>query len=339
MKQKRTWRASNNNINVTYLFIPDYSISKKLDYITLSIYNDQHVKQIYSFLESNSFKLVSDLKLNRGNYDMKRTYRSDTDIASVEIIHGLKNPLPRYPSLLIKIHDPNEEFLSLLDSFFKYHAIEVNVSLIEFTFDFKTDDPIELFDFLKSHLFLKNIRTKPYSQYSSTFYTNNIRQSSKGMRVYLKTLKGDDKQVVRLELVLKRSIIKRLGLEFPLSNIDTVDLSKFFSFNFIDEERINKYLCWKHRKQIAEVEMRRKRFGGGIIKRIIYNGLRGTIGREESLMEKVGMLKSKEIVPNYSRFLEPLDGFNSDFFEMASRDHFIQSKPVLSCISGQRRIR
>jgi hypothetical protein len=96
MRQKRAWRASNNNVNVTYLFIPDYSISTKLDYITLSIYNDQHLKQIYSFLESNRFRAISDLKLTNGNYDMKRTYRSDDDIASVEIMHGLKNQSCRF---------------------------------------------------------------------------------------------------------------------------------------------------------------------------------------------------------------------------------------------------
>ena len=35
MKRKRTERPSNNNINVIYLFTPDYTISKKLDFITL----------------------------------------------------------------------------------------------------------------------------------------------------------------------------------------------------------------------------------------------------------------------------------------------------------------
>ena len=328
--KKAAVQGSNNNIEIIYInkeriYFNINSISKKLDFITISIYNDQYVKQLYSFLEANRFKAVSDYKLKKGNYSMKRTYKSDTDIASVEIMHSVSKPFPRFPSLLIKIHDPNEELLSLLDSFFKYHRIEVKVSVIEMTFDFFTDDRIRLFEFLKSHLFHKNRRIGAKRQYYNTFYTSD-RKSAKGMKVYLHRF---DKKIVRLELTLKRSIIRSHGLGFPLSNVDSVDLSKFFSFKYFNKEKIKNYLYWINRSQIENVEEMEESHVD-IVKAQLNSWLYYTIERNESLLENLDVMKSKKIfASNYSRFLEPLDWFNSDFFEFSSNTPFIQSKHKL----------
>ncbi len=328
MKRKQTagQATPNNNIDINYYLINHYSVEKKLDFITLSVFSDQHEKVIYSFLEANGFKLISNHILLKGNYYIKRTYKSDTDIASVEIKHGVKKRF--YPSLLIKIHDANKEFLALLDSFFNYHRIKITVSEIEMTFDFFTDSPSELFHFLNSHLLLKNARTKPYSGYPTTLYANDTRKSTKGMRVYLKKFEGEEKVRVRMELVLKRSIIRKLGLDFPLSNIDSVDLSKFFSFKDINFKKMKEYLYWKHRKQIAALEEKGKVFGK-LIKQQLNNYVRCSEG-EESFMGQSAVLKSKECgIKNHSRFIEPLDWFTADFLKKAATDHFIKSKPVL----------
>lgn len=328
MKRKRiAVEGRNNNKDEIYFSIPDYNITKKLDFITLSILKDDHIEQIYSFMEANGFKAVSDLKLTEGNYDMKRTYESKTDAASVEIMHGIKKGLLYYPSLLIKIHDGNKQFFYLLDSFFKYHNIETKVSVIEMTVDFQTDAPIKLFDILKSCLFQKNIRMKPHKGYATTFYTTNIRKDSKGMRCYLKKLAENDK-VIRMELVLRRKAIRKLGLVFPLSDIDSLDLSKFFLYKFINVDRIVKYLHWRYRDKIAGAEKKQiGGFGGALVKAHLNSMVNSIIDRDESLMENVDALKSSKIDDsNYSRFIEPLECFTSDFFTIASGDSFVPDK-------------
>lgn len=331
MKKERTAvEGRNNNKDEIYFSIPDYHITKKLDFITLSIFRDDHLKQMGGFLEANGFKVASDLKMTEGNYDMKRTYESKTDAASVEIMHGIKIGLTCYPSLLIKIHDGNKQFFYLLDSFFKYHNIETKVSVIEMTFDFHTDAPIKLFDILKSCLFQKNIRMKPQKGYATTFYTTNIRKNSKGkgMRCYIKKLAVND-IAVRMELDLGRNVIRELGLVFPLSNIDSLDLSKFFLYKFINVDRIMEYLHWKYRDQIAGAEKKQiGGLGGALVKAHLNSIMNCIIDRDESLMDNVYVLKSSKIDDsNYSRFIEPLECFNSDFFTIASCDSFVPDKP------------
>lgn len=325
MKQKKAVeQVSNNNKEIIYSYIPDYSISKKLDVITLSIRNDMYEEQIYNFLEANRFKAKFDLKLKEGNYDMKRTYKSDDDIVSIEIMHGVKSTY--CPSLIIKIHDANKEFLTLLHSFYQYHGISTIVSEIELTFDFNTRNRIGLRDVLKSHVCLKNSKTKPCAYSWETFYANNLRKSDKGLKVYLRPR---DKEIVRLELTLKRPLIRRLGLEFPLSNIDSVDLLKFFSFSFFDEKQIRNHLHWKNRKMIDKYEKRTKGYGS-LVRSMINSRLNCIIEKNDSLMEFLFAAKQTKILGNnYSRFIKPFDLFNSDFFEISSHISFIPGKPSL----------
>jgi hypothetical protein len=337
MKTERTvGQGSNNNISIFYSSIPNFSITKKLDVIQISIFRDDYTNLLYDFLEANRFKTISDDKLPKGIYDMMRTYRSDDDIASLEIKHGLRYFLKNrscFPSLLIRIHDAHREIQSLLDSFFKYHSIDVKVSEIEMTCDFYTDYRYKLLEFLKSHLFLKNVRVKPNSDYTTTFYTHDStdgkgKLASKRMKIYLKELELNGKKVVRMELTIKRNVIKNLGLEFPLSNIDSIDLSKFFSFKVVNEQKLTDYICRKNKKLIEDVEKKKiKGFGGDLVKAHLDSWIRNAVLGEDSLLGNVYSLKSeKNTFPNYSRFLEPLEEINSDFFKRVSVNSFIPNK-------------
>ncbi len=287
-------QGSNNNISIFYSSVSNFSITKKLDVIQISTFRDDYTNLLYDFLKANGFKAVSDDKLSKGNYGMMRTYRSDDDIASLEIKHSLRYCLKNrsyFPSLLIRIHDSHREILSLLDSFFKYHSIDVKVSEIELTYDFYTDYRHKLFEFLKSHLFLKNVIVKPNSDYTTTFYTHDStddkgKLASKKMKVYLKELELNGKRVVRMELTMKRNIIRKLGLDFPLTNIDSVDLSKFFSFKVINEQKLTNYIYWKNKKLIDDVEKKKrvKCFGGDLVKAHLDSFIRNIVLGEDSLL-------------------------------------------------------
>jgi hypothetical protein len=330
MKKQRVAGAGRNNyINKIYFSLDDVSISKSIDFITLSNIHPDYEKTIYDFLEKNGFIVVSDNKLLKGNFHMKRTYRHDHDIASVEILHDLKDSFCGYPTLLLSVHDLNKELLSSLDSFFKHHGLLPKVSQIELTMDLLTDDIVGLYEFLQSHLFMKNGRTILEKEYMTTFYLNNIRKSkSKGMKVYLNPKKGPKKSV-RMEITLKRQLIKRLGLDITLNNVDSLDLKRFFDFRLLDDKSLLRHLIWQSRFHIERLE--KKRTGrGNLVKRLIHDYLHTIIfGHEKELMRKTRGLKlEKDMVRQYNRFLKPLNDFNDSFFKMLSQSSFIPSRPM-----------
>ena len=131
----------------------------------------------------------------------------------------------------------------------------------------------------------------------------------------------------RLELVLKSSLLKRLNLTFPLHSIDSLDLSRFFLFMNVDKQKLQKYMLWCNRKRINEADKKRPGFGNLIRQQINSYVDRVTLnerGDDESLMKISEMLKSKEFgVPNYSRFLDPLDEFNMEFCRQVSSQSFL----------------
>ena len=311
--------SHNNNILQIYFPIPKFSIKKKVDFVTLSNIHPKYERLLYSFLESSGFKVSSDHKMIKGHYDMKRTYKNECSEMSVEIMHGFKSSFIYRPTLLVKIHDPNSRYLSFLDSFFKYHQISPIVSSIELTFDFLTDDKCALYENLKFYLFLKNSRTWAYNKYIYTYYANQIRRSTKGMRLYWK----DVKKPVRLELVLKKHIIRKVGLEFPLDKLDSLDLKQYFSFMYLNVDRINNYLVSKAVRNIDEKNRKRKEYVDLLISHISTTA--GFLFPDDDpLMRQIDSLKTKKkYLPNYSRFIEPFDDLNEKFFSEVSTQHFL----------------
>jgi hypothetical protein len=181
---------------------------------------------------------------------------------------------------------------------------------MEIPLDFFTGDILGLENFIRNHLFLKYQKSKSFF-FKTTFYTNNIRKSVKGARVYEKT--GDGNRFLRLEFVLAERKLQDLGLEFPLKKLFPFDFRKFFDFRILNEDHLRDYLVWKERDKIAEINSRRPGFGG-IINRHIESRISSKFGYEDSLMGKVEILKSEYFgILNYSRFLEPYKEFNLYF--------------------------
>lgn len=345
-KQKAEGSGSNNYISKFYFSKDDISISKSIDVITLSHIHPKYENIIHSFLEDNGFFVFSVKKLLKGYFQMKRKYKHKQDIASVEILYDLKDSFRGFPTLLLTIHDLSKELLSLLDGFFRDHGLLPKVSKIELTMDLFAEDIWGLFEFLQSNLHLKYGRTVLGEKYFTTIYLNNIRGSlSKGMEVYLRPKKGP-KKYVRMEITLKRQLIKHLGLELTLKNIDSLNLQRFFDFRLLDEKSLLRHLIWKSRFQIGKMELSRKG-SGNLVKRLIHDYLYGTIRyddekptdvkkkpkiivglNEEELMRKLmGLKQKKDMVDQYNRFLKPLDDLTDNFFQMLSQGSFIPSRP------------
>jgi hypothetical protein len=180
-------------------------------------------------------------------------------------------------------------------------------------------------------LFLKNQRSKSFTfigdEGGFTYYTNDLRKSTKGMRLYRKPFETKQK-FVRLELVLHRSLIHRLGLQFPLSNIDLLDLSKFFYFARVKEDDLKKYILWQNRKKINQLK-KTDPFEAELAEDHITSWLRNSLCEPEfffekkSLMGKVEAIRDEIKVNNHSRFVEPLDDFNKEFLNIVASQKFI----------------
>lgn len=146
------------------------------------------------------------------------------------------------------------------------HGINLKVSKIELAYDFYTlsaKDRIKLYDFLKSHVFLRNSRSKPSETksfqdvYLRTFYFNQLKRSSKGLKEYIRQDRKSQ-WLVRLELTFKRQALKKLGIDPSLKTIDAVDPFRFFTFMSLDETKLMDYLKRKSRRTNICVDPQKK---------------------------------------------------------------------------------
>ena len=228
------------------------------------------------------------------------------------------------PITVIKIHDPNKELLDLFHSYFNKFSIFYKLSQVELTFDFYTENLEDFQDFLDNKLYLRHQKQKSFN-IGDTFYTTNIRTATKGTRTYLKP--EDNPEFVRMELLLNRKVICRLGLSLPLSNIDAIDLKKFFMFSYIDSKRLTNYYVKKNKQEIVKVNLRRPGYGNLLIKHIAHWAW-GITRREfeTELAKQIETLKDKEKgVPNYGRFIFEHELLTNTFMNKLSETSFIPS--------------
>lgn len=317
--------SSNNHIDPFYF--SNFFIHKHIDKIQYSSNVNADEKFIFRIIESNGYKRKSKHKLSKGNYSFKDTYRHPNQIAVVEVIyqlkpevreaHELKYGYCRLPAFLITVHDPNQEIINLLSSSCVNRGIKLMVSKIELAYDFynKTGGSrIELYDFLKNHLLLKHSSSKPSENYSTTYYANQLKRSSKGLKVYLRP-DHFNKRLVRLELTLKRQLLRKLKIDPSLKTIDAVNPYRFFSFMSVDEDKLVDHLKWKSRRIHNNSTSRNKLLHDELIDRHVENYVHGLLLAPFPLMGKIVQLKSEYGITNYSRFLVP----NEDFTQMFIR--------------------
>jgi hypothetical protein len=302
--------------------IPSLAIEPSIDFITLTDIENQRRDVVFDLLDANRFFCESDSQLFKGNYSRKRTYRSEGFGVSVDIFYDEKKQRGARKRILVVLRHPVKRAIDFLSSLFRDHGLDPKLSQIEFSYDFIFHDLRALQQFhaiLLRHLFFRYQRSA--SRYwGTTYYTNNVRKCRReGMRLYPKSWDREPacRQVLRLELLLKREAIRRLGLEWPLEGCKWVDLlrgwDRFFEFRALDHDRLRRYLVRTSKEQIAAVEKRRKGFGGLVVQ-VIDGWVKGVVGAGGSLMEQVEVLKRKDYgVPNYSRFLQPYSALNDAF--------------------------
>ncbi|MFH0813082.1 MAG: hypothetical protein V2A69_09635 [Pseudomonadota bacterium] len=284
--------------------LSEITIKTSIDVIILSCLTtdfttlDNELKQFY--------RVFKDHRLTRGIYTRKRVYQSPPD--TIDLFYAPKINLIR-PQFFIALHQPHPEIMQRINSIFIKLSISPKISKIELAWDFYVINIWGFKEFLERHLFLKYQRNSA-RKYEDTYYTNDIRHSIRGIRVYPRPKDAELKDYVRLELELHRNKIRDLGISLSsLANGVSVDISKFFEFKRWDWEKIDKYLTKKYRKQIAKADQRRPGSGALLRQHIRSCWIRCAL--DKPMMEVVEEYKSKvNGLPNYSRFLIPLEQQN-----------------------------
>ena len=253
------------------------------------------------------YRLASDYRLSSGNFERKRVYQSNS--TKIDFIYkpGSDKAFMKKKAILV-LYQPSTESMNRVDSILKSLSIYCSVSAIEFAFDFYSPFTFPLYEFILRYLFLRYQRS-PSRRYKNSYYTNNIRKSTKGVRVYLRPKDSDLKKYIRLELELHREKIKNLHLTFPLTaeQLD-IDFRNYFDFRRIDFDKLYAHEVRQCRKQIIRLNLG-DREGAQLLRCHIESWV--TSLADIPLMQAVERLKSKDYgVANYSRFLKPMNELN-----------------------------
>ncbi|PKL93108.1 MAG: hypothetical protein CVV20_05335, partial [Gemmatimonadetes bacterium HGW-Gemmatimonadetes-1] len=125
--------------------------------------------------------------------------------------------------------------LIVLDEFCDGRGITPRIRKLELSFDFISQDPGLMKEFIVAHLYLRHQRSKS-KVFKGTFYTNDLRGSANGLRCYLKARKSE-KAFTRFELHLAKGPVRQLGIKWLLNDLERFDLRKHFAFMEMDGAR------------------------------------------------------------------------------------------------------
>ena len=262
--------------------------------------------KLFSFFEQNGYKTQSDGFARGKTYKRYRHYSGDRDILI------LSDPETFLDHLYVTVHDPDFEFLKWMDSGFKSLRLKTILSQMEIAIDFLGRN-MPLYTALVSFLYLRHSKGQcrlKGEDFKKTFYIGDTRKDSKAIRLYHKEIDGQKN--LRLELVLNRRSIKRLGLELPLEGFDHAILSDFICFKKFNQTKFFNHLKWKSRNKI-------KRLEGKKTVRTLFSVLNDIAGSHATIPVVDAKTKLKKRNLQYHRFFEDMDEWNEAFRDLLSR--------------------
>lgn len=228
-------RIINENINTLKLKL-------SIDFIRFSI-NSRHYNNIEFFNLFNEIRArsvaSSEYRFKVGiGYTETKKYIISLNNRSYEIIAS-RSPLESFKPVLLTIQEPDEQVLQHLKPYLNQMLYHVNS--IEFTLDFISNVPTQVYQFMKSHLLLKWSGKKIFNlSYATTFYRNDIRKTKgKGLRCYLKDVIDTNEELVesvRVELLIKRPLFKK---KFIGSIDDVLKMDNKIALNYLSLKDFN----------------------------------------------------------------------------------------------------
>lgn len=196
---------------------------------------------------------------------------------------------------------------------------------------------------MEEHLWLFHNR-KGVERYKNTFYISDLRNSVKGIRIYPRPKNSARYTYLRLEFEIHRSLIKKLGISFPVTAEQLPsDFSKYFRLQGLVYEKLTKSYLRKNRLNKPKIKrnvshpvrggaefLLQQQYAGDVtaIKRMYTRKVIRTQNKRllvkyhpSSLVEKMEAVKALGL-SNSTRFMEPLTDFNHIVSSLAYEQGF-----------------
>jgi len=311
-----------------------FMIIKHVDVVWLYGIEPKYFDTIHNILIDMGFH-GTDEWVNDPVYERQSRYSSDTDRTSIQILHKHRKKLPYKESMSIRVHDPSKDFAYTFHYNLTLRKLHYIVNYLELTFDFYTNRNATLKNFLDqslySHFRLSSKNTDEYSPYRSS--TDGLHSKKLGkvknymVKLYHKaypyiSTRGAGR--IRLELAMGRPPIRRHGFDLRLEGVDTIDLSRYFSFMRFDEKKLTDFYAGKPSSPLLPTddikEKRRRMNEGGLLEREYLSILAFS---DPALLFKVAALKKMKF-KNYNRFLTPFTEFQEIFDREIKKQTFLK---------------
>lgn len=216
--------------------IPKFTLKTSMDFIQLSI-KKKNYQTIKSIIQNDpDIDFIRQYKIQKK--DVHYNWCVEYCIVSKgKKIRLLTSSKEQFLPALIKIEEPNQAALGYIHEFCGNHKIKYGISCMELTFDFlaKNGQSVaDIYTILEQNTYLKWPGKSLDLQYSTTRYIGNPRYTqAKAGRIYIK----DFESIARTELILKRRVLKRHGIE----NIDDLRNADLYSIveNIISFKQLN----------------------------------------------------------------------------------------------------
>jgi hypothetical protein len=202
-----TGQGANNNSHFNYFSkqVTEITVKTTIDLIKLSNIYYPSFLRIHDELIANGYTRKYNYRLDEGKHTRISRYIKDKSI--IDFLHKHRCQDEYGCDDILILHSPDAEVMETVDTILSDLIIDPKLMKMELAWDFyvKGIPAFEFKEYLEKHLCLKYSRSKPF-RIKSTFYTNNVRKSSKGVRVYPDKI--TQSYPVRVELEIHRSKIR-----------------------------------------------------------------------------------------------------------------------------------
>jgi hypothetical protein len=299
--------------------LTEITVKTSIDLVRLKDIQYTSFLRIDKQLNDNGYIVIRDCVPRKSNYKRIRQYEKNK--SKIDYLYQHRCQEIHSTNDVIILHSPDAETMELIDTIFWKTYDTPLIKKIELAWDFyvKGIPALEFKEAIQKYLCLRYSRSKSGSC-ETTYYTNQIRKSSKGMRLYPKKIDGKD--VVRLELELHRGKIRDLKIPFPITDKSlNHDYSKMFCFKKIDLDKLMKSEVKKNRHDMAMADIRRPKMG-----QLVLRAIEAYVDHidSDSLMESTEKLKDKDHgVKNHARFLVDMKKETNLINDVADRLGFL----------------
>ena len=237
--------------------VPPFTLKPSMDYIVLVIHKIEFntLKNIIPEYTNSEYICSKKFDPKEYVYDYSEEYQMQDFEKTLRLFNSSEM---NFRPILMKIEKPNIKTLNFIHNFAVENQIQYHISSMELTFDFVTPDKsiesiMEMYSFLVQHVYLKWAGKLFYNDYETTTYIGNCRLTrSKAVRIYVKENEYGVKEKSRLELILKRKVLKRYNVELITDlkkDVYNQIISKYIEFKYLKLDIYEKKYLRKLRKR------------------------------------------------------------------------------------------